>query len=144
MRRNSLYILIFLIVGGACLANTGHAESCNLNKESDSSQIPENAQEITDEGESQPPKKELLPLGGIVSSLLKVPGDVVECIADIPLEDIVSSTLKVPGDAVEFVADIPYGQIVSSTLEISAEVVEIVADIPWYIWFASFCCCHCD
>lgn len=144
MRKNSLYIFISLFVVGICLTNESRANNCALNKELDSAKITENALDIPAEGQSQntPPKKKFLPLNNIVSSILQVPGNVVDRIADIPVDSIVSSTLKVPGDAVKFVADIPYGEIASSTMGISAEVLENVGEITLYIWVASLYCCH--
>ena len=141
MKKNSLCIvfsLIALFISNACLANTNLTENCDLDKKVDSTQISEKTPTTSLEEKSHdniPQKKKLLPLGDIVSSILKVPGGIVKGIANIPLDNIISSTLKVPGGAVKFVADIPYDDIIWSTLEISAGAVELLADDAFFIGF---------
>ncbi len=149
MNKHASFIAIFLIalfISNACLADTNLTESCDLAKEMDSSQISENTKEIDSEEDSsdnKQQKKELLPLDNIVSSILQVPGDVIDGIANIPLDDVVSSTLKVPGDAVKFVADIPYGEILWSTVEASAAVIEFIVDDGFFLgFFMGYYCCH--
>ncbi len=129
MRRNGLCIVFFVIVVwfmcNACMAGTNPTENCEIAKENTSQ------------------KKGLLPLDDIVSSVLEIPGGIINGISNIPLDDIASSTLKIPGDAVKFVAEIPYDEIVWTTLKVSAKVIELVVDDGFLIGFlVGYHCYH--
>ena len=106
MKRKSLFMAFFLIcvcfISEKCLADTNPTEDCDFAKKSETSQISEEASQ----------KKELLPLG-----------------------DIVSSTLEIPGNTIKFVAEIPYDEILWSTLKASAEVIEYIADDGFFLGF---------
>ena len=125
MRKNGLcvvFLSIALLTSNACPADTNLTESCEPNQELGSAQISENAQGIVGEEDSTgdvQQKKELLPLG-----------------------DIVSSTLQIPSDAVKFVAEIPYDDIIWSTLEATAEVIEFIVDDGFFLGFFMGHYCH--
>ena len=106
MKRKSLSIAFFLIcacsMSEKCLADTKPTESCDFVKKSDNSQISEEASQ----------KKELLPLG-----------------------EIISSNLEIPGNTIKFVTEIPYDEILWSTLKVSAEIIEYIADDGFFLGF---------
>lgn len=148
MRRKGLCLVFFLIAlltSNVCLAGANPTESGDIAKGTDNPQISENTQEVVGEQESADDtqeKKELLPLGNIFSSILKMPGNIIDGIGNIPLDDMVSSTLKIPGDAVNFVVKIPYGDIAWSTLEVSAQIIEEIADNGFLLGFMLAHHCH--
>ncbi len=149
MRRNNLCIVFFIIVAffmsNVCLAGTNPTESCNIVKKTDNSQISENTQKIAgveDSADDIQQKNELLRLDDIISSILEVPGGIIDGIANIPLDGIVSSTLEIPGNVVKFVAEIPYDEILWSILEVSAEVIEFIGDDGFFLGFFMGYYCH--
>ena len=148
MRRNGLCVVFFIIAlltSNVCLAGANPTESGNIAKDTDDPQVLENTQEVVgkeDSADDTQQKKELLPLGNIFSSILKMPGDIIDGIGNVPLGDMVSSALKIPGDAVNFVANIPYGDIAWSTLEVSAQIIEEVADNGFLLGFMLAHHCH--
>lgn len=148
MRRKGLCLVFFLIAlltSNVCLAGANPTESGDIANDAANPQISENTQEVVGEQESADDtqeKKELLPLGNIFSSILKMPGNIIDGIGNIPLDDMVSSTLKIPGDAVNFVVKIPYGDIAWSTLEVSAQIIEEIADNGFLLGFMLAHHCH--
>ena len=148
MRRNGLYVVFFLIAlltSNVCLAGGHPTESGDIANAAANPQISENTQEVVGEQESADDtqeKKELLPLGNIFSSILKIPGDIIDGIGNIPLDDMVSSTLKIPGDAINFVVKIPYGDIARSTLEVTAQIIEEIVDNGFLLGFMLAHHCH--
>ena len=135
MRRNGLCIVFFVIIAwfmsNACLAGTNSTESCGLAK-MENCRNSENIQEMAAEEDS----------ADIVSSILEVPGDIIDGIVNIPLDEIVSSTLQIPGDVVKFVADIPYDEIIWSTLEATAGIIEFIVDDGFFLGFFMGYYCH--
>ena len=107
------------------MENTNTTESCALADNTDNSQVLEKTQQ----------EKESLPPDDILSSILEVPGDIIDGIANVPLDNIVSSTLEIPGNAVKFVAEIPYDKIFWSTLEVSAGLIEFIVDDGFFLGF---------
>ena len=91
-----------------------------------------------------PQKEAMSTQDGIVSSILKVPGNIIDGVTNIPLDDVVSSTLEIPGNAVKFVVEIPYDEIVWSTLKVSAEIAKIILEDDFLFGFLVGYYCACD